>query len=95
MLENRQIVSANVICRYLSQVLATIREMGRGLGYGPVKSIDMPHKNPTSFKWKKTQERYNALGRGQSAFTSQASRVINWVKKPAQPETVDIFADDT
>ncbi|CAB4013319.1 angiogenic factor with G patch and FHA domains 1 isoform X2, partial [Paramuricea clavata] len=76
-------------------VLATIRETGRGLGYGAVKSIDMPHKNSKSFKWKKTQDRYNAIGRGQTATSSQGSVSINWVKKTSKPETLDIFADDT
>ena len=77
------------------KVLATIRETGRGLGYGAVKSIDMPHKNSKSFKWKKTQDRYNAIGRGQIATSSQGSVSVNWVKKTSKPETLDIFADDT
>jgi hypothetical protein len=77
------------------QVMATLRETGRGLGYGGVKSIDMPHKNMKSFSWKKTQDRYNAIGKSQTTTSSQAPVSMNWVKKTSKPETVDIFADDT
>ena len=80
---------------HLFKVVAAIRETGRGLGYGTVKSIDMPHKNSKSFAWKKAQERYNVAGSGQSTMSSQGSVSINWVKKNSKPETFDIFADDT
>ena len=76
-------------------VMATVRETGRGLGYGAVKPIDMPHENIKSFKWKKTQDRYNAIGKTQTMTSSQASVSMNWVKKTSKPETLDIFADDT
>lgn len=77
------------------QVMATIRETGRGLGYGGVKSIDMSNKKSKSTMWKKAQERYNAVGRGQppNMTSSQGSISMNWVKKASKPETVDIFAD--
>ena len=72
--------------------MATMRQAGRGLGYGAVQSIDMPHK---SLKWKKAQKRYNTTGRGQTVTSSQPSVKVNWVKKTSKPETLDIFADDT
>ena len=75
--------------------MATVRETGRGLGYGAVKPIDMPHENIKSFKWKKAQDRYNAIGKTQTMSSSQASVSMNWVKKTSKPETLDIFADDT
>ena len=76
-------------------VIATVRETGRGLGYGAVKPIDMPHENIKSFNWKKAQDRYNAIGKTQILTSSQASVSMNWVKKTSKPETLDIFADDT
>ncbi|XP_028395800.1 angiogenic factor with G patch and FHA domains 1-like isoform X2 [Dendronephthya gigantea] len=76
-------------------VMATKRETGRGLGYGAVSSIDMSHKTSKSFTWKKTQDRYNAIGRGRAATSSQGPVSMNWVKKASKHETFDIFADDT
>ena len=75
--------------------MATMRQAGRGLGYGAIQSIDMPNKNSKSLKWNKAQERYNAVGRGQSMTSPQGSITMNWVKKAPKPENIDIFADET
>ena len=77
------------------KVMATKRETGRGLGYGAVSSIDMSHETSKSLTWKKTQDRYNAIGRGRAMTSSQGPVSLSWVKKASKPETVDIFADDT
>lgn len=76
------------------QVLATMREAGRGLGYGPVKSIHMPHSEKI-FQMNKMQDRYKSISRGHQPMSSQQGSInMDWKKRIFKPKTVDIFADD-